>query len=115
MPLCNTQPQNTHHLFNCTYIRITHHVVTPGFMDRHRRCAGTAGQIDGEAGCWTTHGKIRITPPPLARVKGVGRQQQITLLSCKCLIITAHFYDNEIMLILIFNIWIWCTDVMKLP
>ena len=43
-------------------------------MDRPRRNDGTAGQIDGEAGWWTTSGNIGL--PPLARVMGVGRQQQ---------------------------------------
>ena len=33
----------------------------------------TAGQMDGEAGWWTTRGNIGL--PPLARVMGVGRQQ----------------------------------------
>ena len=32
-----------------------------------------AGQMDGEAGWWTTSGNIGL--PPLARVMGVGRQQ----------------------------------------
>ena len=32
----------------------------------------SAGQMDGEAGVWTTSGKIGI--PPLTRVMGVGRQ-----------------------------------------
>ena len=32
--------------------------------------------MDGEAGWWTTSGKIVLPPPPLARVMGVGRQQQ---------------------------------------
>ena len=43
-------------------------------MDRPRRSDCTAGQMDGEAGWWTTSGNIRL--PPLARVMGVGRQQQ---------------------------------------
>ena len=34
--------------------------------------------MDGEAGWWTTSGNIGL--PPLARVMGVGRQQQQTLL-----------------------------------
>ena len=37
--------------------------------------------MDGEAGCWATSGKIRTPPPPLARVKGVGRQQQLKIVS----------------------------------
>ena len=43
-------------------------------MDRPRRSDCTAGQMDGEAGWWTTSGSIGL--PPLARVMGVGRQQQ---------------------------------------
>ena len=39
-------------------------------MDDHH----TAGQMDGEAGWWTTSGNIGL--PPLARAMGVGRQQQ---------------------------------------
>ena len=51
----------------------THHIVAPGFVDRPRRSDCTAGQMDGEAGWWTTSGNIGL--PPLARVMGVGRQQ----------------------------------------
>ena len=51
----------------------THHVVTPGLVDRPRWSDGTAGQMDGEAGWWTSSGKIGL--PPLA-INGVGRQQQ---------------------------------------
>ena len=54
----------------------THHIVTPGFVDRTRRSVCTAGQIDGEAGWWTTSGKIRLHP--LAMVMVVGRQQHGT-------------------------------------
>ena len=54
-PGCNTHTHDTHHLFNCTHI-----------------C--TAGHMDGEAGWWTTSRNIGL--PPLARVMGVGRQQQ---------------------------------------
>ena len=43
-------------------------------MDRPRQSDCTAGQMDGEAGWWTTSGNIRL--PRLARVMGVGRQQQ---------------------------------------
>ena len=63
-----------YHLFNCTHI--THHIVAPGFVDRPRRSDCTAGQMDGEAGWWTTSGNIGL--PPLARAMGVGRQQQIS-------------------------------------
>ena len=43
-------------------------------MDIPRRSDCTAGQMDGEAGWWITSGNIGL--PPLARVMGVGRQQQ---------------------------------------
>ena len=44
-------------------------------MDGPCRSDCTAGQIDdGEAGRWTTRWNIGL--PPLARVMGVGRQQQ---------------------------------------
>ena len=43
-------------------------------MDRPRRSDCTAGQMDGEAGWWTTSGNTEL--PSLARVMGVGRQQQ---------------------------------------
>ena len=36
--------------------------------------AGVTALLDGEAGWWTTSGNISL--PPLARVMGVGRQQQ---------------------------------------
>ena len=58
-----------------------HHIVTPGFVDRPRRSDCTAGQMDGEAGWWTTCGNIGL--PPLARVMGVGRQQQVNVLLSK--------------------------------
>ena len=70
-PLCNIHIHNTHHL-NCTHN--THHIVTPGFVDRPRRSYCTAGQMDGEADWWTTSGNIGL--PLLSRVMGVGRQQQ---------------------------------------
>ena len=47
---------------------------TPGLVDRPRRSDFTASHMDGEAGWWTTSGNIGL--PPLARVMGVGRQQQ---------------------------------------
>ena len=50
------------------------HIVTPGFVDRPRRSDCTAGQMDGEAGWWTTSGNIGL--PPLVRVMGMDRQQQ---------------------------------------
>ena len=63
----------THNLFKCT--PHTHHIITPRFMDRPHRGDCTAGQMDGDAGWWTTSGNIGL-PPSLARVMGVGRQQQ---------------------------------------
>ena len=51
-PLCNTHIHDTHHLFNCTPIR------TPGFVDRPSRSECTAGQMDGEAGWWSTSRKM---------------------------------------------------------
>ena len=52
-----------------------HHIVAHGFVDRPRRSDCTAGQMDGEAGWWTTSGNIGL--PPLARVMGVGRQHHM--------------------------------------
>ena len=49
----------------------THHIVTPGFVDRLRRSDYTAGQIDGEADWWTTSGNISFLPR--ARVMGVRK------------------------------------------
>ena len=51
-----------------------HHIATPGFVDIPRRSDCTAGLLDGEAGWWTTSRNIGL--PQLARVMGVGRQQQ---------------------------------------
>ena len=46
----------------------------PWICGQARRSYCTAVQMDGEVGWWTTSGKIGL--PPLARVMGVGRQQQ---------------------------------------
>ena len=51
-----------------------HHIVIPGFVDKASRCDCNDGQIDGEADWRTTSGKFEL--PLLARVMGVGRQQQ---------------------------------------
>ena len=48
----------------------THHIVTPGFMDRPRRCDYNAGQMDGETGWWTTSRKIGL--PPTSKNHGSG-------------------------------------------
>ena len=65
--LCNT------HTSSLQLHRHMHHSITPGFVDRLRRSDCTASQMDGEAGWWTTSGKIGFLT--LARVMGVGRQQ----------------------------------------
>ena len=40
--------------------------------------------MDGEAGWWTTSGNIGL--PPLARVMGVSRQQQVEVsVACECM------------------------------
>ena len=41
----------------------THHIVAPGFVDRPRRSDCTAGQMDREAGWWTTSGNIGLATP----------------------------------------------------
>ena len=75
-PLCNI---HTHDTSSLQLHPHTHYIVAPGFVDRPRRSDCTAGQMDGEAGWWTTSGNIGL--PPLARVMGVGRQQQHGLCS----------------------------------
>ena len=42
-----------------------------GFVDRPRRNDCTAGQMDGEAGWWTTSGNIG-PPPPTSKGHGSG-------------------------------------------
>ena len=76
-PLCsiyNTHTHNTHHLFNCTHIRNT---LSP--LDLWTDPAGVTALLAR----WTE--KLAGGPqagtsdsPPLARVMGVGRQQQGT-------------------------------------
>ena len=80
-------PKHTHHHYvpSATSTHTTHIISStgptyaphchPGFVDRPRRSDCTTGQMDGAAGWWTTSGKIGH-PPPLARVMGVGREQQ---------------------------------------
>ena len=67
-------PSSNHTCTKSTPKHIHHHIVIPGFVDIPRRSDCTSGQMDGEAGWWTTSGNIGL--PPLARVMGVGRQQQ---------------------------------------
>ena len=74
-PLCNTHTHDIHNLFNCTHIRTT---LSPldlwTDLPPPPECDCTDGQMDEEAGWWTTSGNIGL--PPLAKVMGVGRQQQ---------------------------------------
>ena len=70
----------------------THHIVTPGFVDRPRRSVCTAGQIDGEADWWTTSGKIGLSP--LAMAMGVVRQHRVRWLT------DFNMYMSEIKIVL---------------
>ena len=56
-PICNTHTHDTHHLFNCTHMRTTFY---PWIFNRPRRSDCTAGWMEGEAGWWTTSGKIGL-------------------------------------------------------
>ena len=82
-PLCNIHTHDTHHLFNCTHIRTTWSPLDL-WTDPAGVTALLAGQMDGEAGCWTTSGNIGL--PPLARVMGVGSQQH----ACGSILICPH-------------------------
>ena len=44
-PICNT---HTRHTSSLQLHQHTHHIVTPGFVDRRRWSDGTAGQMDGK-------------------------------------------------------------------
>ena len=59
-PLCNTHTHDTQ------LHPHTHHIVTPGFVDRPRWCDCIAGQMDREAGWWI----IRSDYPPPPASKG---------------------------------------------
>ena len=39
-----------------------HHCFTTGFVDRPHRRHGTAGQMEGKFGWWTTNGNIGLPP-----------------------------------------------------
>ena len=68
-PLCPLY--NTHiHTSSLQLHLHTHHIVTPMFVDRLHRSDCTAGQIDGEAGWWTTSDKIGL--PPTRKGHGSG-------------------------------------------
>ena len=59
-PLCPSVTLHTRHTSSLQLHPHTHHIVTPGFVDRPRRSDCTAGQMDGEAGWWTTSGNIGL-------------------------------------------------------
>ena len=88
-PLCNIHTRHT----SLQLHPHMHHIVTPGFVDKPRRSDCTAGQMDGEAGWWTTSGNIGL--PPLARVMGVGRQQQ-WYTNCLALINTNKLFHTKL-------------------
>ena len=69
-PICTTHTHNTHHLFNCTYMRTTLSRLDLSPAGVTALLTRWTEKLSGG----TTGGKIRL--PPLARVKGVGRQQQ---------------------------------------
>ena len=46
------QHSHTRYTSSLQLLPHTHHIVTPGFVDRPRRSDRTAGQMDGEAGWW---------------------------------------------------------------
>ena len=73
-------------------------VTTPGLMNKPRRIDDTAGQMDGEAG---DHKREDWTPP-LARVKGVGRQQHVVKY---CFSYIKHFIIELGWITRIQNIW----------
>ena len=70
------------------------------FVDRPRRSDCTAGHMEGETGWWTTSGNIGL--PPLARVMGVGRQQQqmVSQILCGSAIETVHVHYGPFLLFL---------------
>ena len=86
-PLCNTHIQSTHHLFNCTHIRTT---LSP--LDFWTDSTGVTALLARWTEKLATSGKIGL--PPLARVMGVGRQQQLI----NDLIITRLDFGNRILL-----------------
>ena len=68
-PLCNTHIRHTSSLQLHPH---THHIVTPGFVDRPCR---SDCWPDGRRS-WLVDHKQEHRTPPLARIMGVGRQQQ---------------------------------------
>ena len=69
--------QNHIHHHYAPSVTLTHIIpsIAPTYAPHcHTLSDCTAGQMDGEAGWWTTSGKIRLLP--LERVMVVGRQQE---------------------------------------
>ena len=66
------QYPHTRHTPSLQMHTLTHHIVTPGFVDRLRWSDGVAGQMERYASWWTKRsGMIGLRPQ--TRVKGVGR------------------------------------------
>ena len=69
-PLCpSVTSTHTTHIISSTAPTYTPH-FPPGFVDRPRRSDCIAGQMDGEAGWWTTNGNIGL--PPTSKGHGSG-------------------------------------------
>ena len=67
-----------HHYAPSVTLTHTTHIISSTAPTYAPHChPWICGQMDGEAGWWTTSGKIEFYHPPLARVMGVGRQQQL--------------------------------------
>ena len=60
-PLCNTHTHDTNDLVSCTHI-CTSLSSLDLWTDRAGVTALSVGQMDGEAGCWTTSGNIGLPP-----------------------------------------------------
>ena len=53
-------PTHTRHTSSLQLHTHMYHVVTPGFVDKPRWSDGTASQMDGKSGWWTTSGKVGL-------------------------------------------------------
>ena len=71
-PLCNIHTHDTHHLFNCTHIRTT---LSP--LDLWTDLAGGTALLARWTEKLAGGPQAGISDSPLARVMGVGRQQQV--------------------------------------
>ena len=72
------QHPHTRHTLSLQLHPQTHHIVTPGSVDRPRWIDEVAGQMERYAGWWIKSGVIGL--PPQTRVKGVGRHNTTTML-----------------------------------